>query len=288
MLEIFLEAAADGLLDTIKILPFLLLTYVLMEYLEHRTQDKTLLAIRRAGRLGPLFGGILGIIPQCGFSASAASFFSGRVITAGTMIAVFLSTSDEMLPIMLSSSVPVGTIVRILLTKALIGIVFGFMIDFLFRRFNQRRIGDGIHDICRQDDCDCEEEGIIRSALKHTLQIVIFLAIISILMNIVIGFIGEEALGSLFLNKPVIGEFAAGVIGLIPNCAASVVITTLYMEGGMSSGAMMSGLLVGAGVGLLVLFRNNRRRKENIQLTAILYICGVIGGILVNALKIVY
>ena len=286
MIDILLDSIADGLLDTLKVIPFLFVTYLMMEYLEHRTQDKTLAAIRRADRLGPLFGGILGVIPQCGFSASAASLYAGRVITAGTMIAVFLSTSDEMLPLMLSSNVPVPVIGRILLTKALIGVCAGFAVDFLFRRFNQRRIGSSIHDLCEHDDCSCEEEGIVRSALKHTINIVLLLTVTAVLMNIVIGLVGEDALGSLFLNRLVAGELAAGLIGLIPNCAASVVITKLYLEGGMSAGAMISGLLVGAGVGLLVLFRNSRRTRENIQLTLILYVCGVLGGLLTGALGI--
>ena len=286
MTEILVDAVADGLLDTLKVIPFLFITYLLMELLEHHTQEKTLAAIRRADRLGPLFGGILGVIPQCGFSASAASFYAGRVITAGTMIAVFLSTSDEMLPLMLSANVPFGTLVRILATKAVFGIAAGFAVDFLFRRLNQRKIGSSIHDLCAHDDCSCDEDGIVKSALKHTLNIILFLAITSVLMNIVIGLVGEDALAGLFLNRPVVGELAAGLIGLIPNCAASVVITTLYLQGGMSAGAMMSGLLVGAGVGLLVLFRNSRRMKENIQITLILYVCGVLGGLLVGAMRL--
>ena len=281
MLELITDAGLDALLDTLKILPFLFATYLLMEYLEHRVQEKTLAMIRRADRLGPLPGGILGIIPQCGFSAAAASLYAGRVITAGTMIAVFLSTSDEMLPIMISTRVGTGTILRILLIKALLGICFGFAVDFLFRRFNVRRIGESIHDLCEHDDCDCEES-ILRSAWKHTVNTCLFLLAVTFAMNVIIEAVGEDALSSLFLNRRLIGELIGGLMGLVPNCAASVVITSLYLEGGMSAGAMMSGLLVGAGVGLLVLYRNNRKPNQNLQLTAILYICGILGGLLID------
>lgn len=268
----------DCLIDTLKTVPFLFLTYLLMEYIEHRTSDKTKSMIRRAGKWGPLFGGVLGVIPQCGFSAAAAGLFSGRVITLGTLLAVFLSTSDEMLPILLSSQVPLPLILRILAQKAVIGVLAGFFVDFVFRKFNQRKIGSKIHDICVQEHCECEHS-IVKSALKHTGNIALFLLVVSLALNLVIGLIGEENLGRLILNWPVAGELLAGVIGLIPNCAASVVITTLYMEGAMSAGAMMAGLLVGSGVGLLVLFRTNKSRAENLKISAMLYVIGVLGGI---------
>ncbi len=285
MAELLLDALIDGAIDTLKIIPFLFVTYLLMEYLEHRTGDKTLALVRRAGRLGPMFGGVLGIIPQCGFSAAASGLYAGRVITAGTLIAVFLSTSDEMLPILISSHASPGLIASIVLRKALIGILFGFVIDFLFRKLNQRVIGSSIRDICEHEHCHCNEDtNILHSALRHTASITLFLFLISVLLNIVIGAAGEEALGNLVLNKPVIGQILAALIGLIPNCAASVVITQLYLEGAMGFGAMMAGLLVGAGVGLLVLFRTNRDLKENLQLTGILYVCGVLGGLLAELL----
>lgn len=271
----------DCVIDTLKTVPFLFLTYLLMEYIEHRTSNQTKSMIRRAGKWGPLFGGILGVIPQCGFSAAAAGFFSGRVITLGTLIAVFLSTSDEMLPILLSSQAPVSLILRVVAQKAVIGILAGFFVDFVFRKFNQRKIGSRIHDICVQENCECEHS-IVKSALKHTINIALFLLLVSLVLNLVIGLIGEENLGHLILNWPVAGEMLAGLIGLIPNCAASVVITTLYLEGAMSAGTMMAGLLVGAGVGLLVLFRTNKNRMENMKITAMLYVIGVLGGIIIN------
>ncbi len=280
-----LDAIWDGTLDTLKLIPFLFITYLVMEWVEHRTSDHTKTAIRKAGRLGPLVGGILGVIPQCGFSAAAASLYAGKVITAGTLIAVFLSTSDEMLPILLSERAGIGFIAKVLIVKALYGVIAGFLVDFLFRKLNERRIGVGIHGICTQEHCHCEK-GIVRSALKHTVSITFFILLISIALNILLAVVGTENLSNLVLNQPVIGEVLAGLIGLIPNCAASIALTQLYLEGVMSAGAMVSGLMVGAGVGLLVLFRTNRHTRQNIQLTILLYILGVAGGLIVQALRI--
>ena len=280
-----LDAIWDGTLDTLKLIPFLFITYLVMEWVEHRTSDHTKTAIRKAGRLGPLVGGILGVIPQCGFSAAAASLYAGKVITAGTLIAVFLSTSDEMLPILLSERAGIGFIAKVLIVKALYGVIAGFLVDFLFRKLNERRIGVGIHGICTQEHCHCEK-GIVRSALKHTVSITFFILLISIALNILLSIVGTENLSNLVLNRPVIGEVLAGLIGLIPNCAASIALTQLYLEGDMSAGAMVSGLMVGAGVGLLVLFRTNRHTRQNIQLTILLYILGVAGGLIVQGLRI--
>ena len=280
-----LDAIWDGTLDTLKLIPFLFITYLVMEWVEHRTSDHTKTAIRKAGRLGPLVGGILGVIPQCGFSAAAASLYAGKVITAGTLIAVFLSTSDEMLPILLSERAGIGFIAKVLIVKALYGVIAGFLVDFLFRKLNERRIGVGIHGICTQEHCHCEK-GIVRSALKHTVSITFFILLISIALNILLSIVGTENLSNLVLNRPVIGEVLAGLIGLIPNCAASIAFTQLYLEGVMSAVAMVSGLMVGAGVGLLVLFRTNRHTRQNIQLTILLYILGVAGGLIVQGLRI--
>ena len=280
-----LDAIWDGPLDTLKLIPFLFITYLVMEWVEHRTSDHTKTAIRKAGRLGPLAGGVLGVIPQCGFSAAAASLYAGRVITAGTLIAVFLSTSDEMLPILLSERAGIGFITKVLIVKALYGVIAGFLVDFLFRKLNERRIGVGIHGICTQEHCHCEK-GIVRSAIKHTVSITFFILLISIVLNILLAIVGTENLSNLVLNQPVIGEVLAGLIGLIPNCAASIALTQLYLEGVMSAGAMVSGLMVGAGVGLLVLFRTNRHTRQNIQLTILLYILGVAGGLIVQGLRI--
>lgn len=280
-----LDAIWDGTLDTLKLIPFLFVTYLVMEAIEHRTSDRTRTAIRKAGRLGPLAGGFIGIIPQCGFSAAAASLYSGRVITAGTLIAVFLSTSDEMLPILLSERAGMVFITKALAVKAVYGAIAGFAADILFPRFNERKIGIGIHGICTQEHCHCEKS-IVRSAAKHTLNITLFVFVISVILSILFAYWGADNMSNMFFNRPVIGEILAGLIGLIPNCAASIALTQFYLEGIISAGAMMSGLMVGAGVGLLVLFRTNRSTRENIELTVILYIAGVLGGIIAGGLPI--
>lgn len=279
------DAIADGAKDTVRLVPFLFLTYLVMEYIEHHTSDKTKTVIRRADRFGPLAGGLLGVFPQCGFSAAAASLYAGRVITAGTLIAVFLSTSDEMLPIFLSSRVDVGLILKVIAIKVVYGVIAGFVVDFLFRSLNVRKIGAGIHGICEAEHCDCEK-GIWTSSLKHTLSIAGYIFLISVVLNIVLEMIGTQNLENLVFNQPVIGEILAGLIGLIPNCAASVAITSMYLDGAMSAGAMMSGLMVGAGVGILVLARSNRSRRESAKMIGILYAAGVIGGLLTSMLRI--
>ena len=280
------DAVLDGFLDTVRLVPFLFLTYLVMEYIEHHTSDRTRAAIRRADRFGPLAGGLLGAFPQCGFSAAAASLYAGRVITGGTLIAVFLSTSDEMLPIFLSSRVDAGLILRVITIKIVYGVIAGFVVDFLFRSLNIRKIGEGIHGICEAQHCDCDEGGIFVSALRHTLSIALFLFLISTALNLFLEMVGTENLENLVFNQPVIGEMLAGLIGLIPNCAASVAITTMYLDGAMSAGAMMSGLMVGAGVGIVVLFRSNRAKRQSAKIVGILYVAGVAGGLLTSALRL--
>lgn len=279
-----LDIILDTLIDTVKLIPFLFLTYLVMEYLEHRTRKQTGQLVKKAGRLGPLFGSIAGAFPQCGFSAAASNLFAGRVITLGTLIAIYLSTSDEMLPILISENIGIDVILKILGIKMLIGVIAGFIIDFCFRN-QQYQHHDHIHEICEQEHCHCER-GIVRSALSHTIQITFFIAVITFGLNMVLHFVGEDVLAGFLLNKPVIGQMAASLVGLIPNCAASVVITQLYLEGAMSLGAMMSGLLTGAGIGILVLCRVNHNKKENAMVIGLLYVIGVLGGIVVEYLQI--
>ena len=283
MIERLLAGLTDALLDTLKILPFLFLTYLIMEWLEHKTGSRTQAAIRRAGKMGPFFGGILGIFPQCGFSAAASNLYAGGLITAGTLVAVFLSTSDEMLPIFISEAVPVGTILNVLATKMLLGIISGFVLDFLYHRLLRKEIRyKNIHTMCESEHCRCEE-GIFPSAVRHTLQITLFIFLITVALNILIEGIGEDRLSDLVLNIPVAGELIAGLIGLIPNCAASVVITQLYLEGIIGAGPMMTGLLAGAGVGVLLLCRMNHGRvMQNVGIIVFLYTSSVLWGILID------
>lgn len=276
------DVIIDTLIDNLKLLPFLFLTYLLMEYIEHKTGEKAEAAIRRAGKIGPLAGGVLGIVPQCGFSASASGFYAGRVISLGTLIAVFLSTSDEMLPICISHQAGIAVIAKILAFKAVAGIVLGFLTDAVMRLLKKGKKPEAIHCLCENDDCHCEEEGIIRSALHHTVKIAAFILIITFALNTAIHFIGEENLGRLFVDIPVLSSAVAGLVGLIPNCAASVVITELFLQGVISTGAMLSGLLTGSGIGLLVLFRTNRNIKENIGIALLVWLLGTAVGAAVS------
>ncbi len=284
-LELIEHVLEHSISDTISLIPFLFITYLLMEYLEHKTSEQTTQFIRKAGKTGPIWGGILGVIPQCGFSASASSLYAGRLITVGTLLAIYLSTSDEMLPILISEQVAPGLIGKILAMKALMGIVTGLVIDQLVMRMlhHPEKKAD-IHSICEHEHCHCEEGGIVRSALLHTLQIILYIFLITVLLNLAIEGIGEERLSGFLFNLPVVGQLVAALVGLIPNCASSVVITRLYLEGLLNGGAMMAGLLVNAGVGVLVLFRQHRNVKKNLQILAILYGVGVFWGILVQLL----
>lgn len=274
-----LHVLEHAILDTLRLLPFLFLTYLAMEYLEHRAANKVQLAVRRSGRLGPLIGSLFGIVPQCGFSTAAANLYAGRVITMGTLIAVFLSTSDEMLPVLISQRAPISLIARILAIKWVIGVIAGFAVDALPSERKKMVPQHHIHEMCEHDHCHCDEESIFRSSLVHTLQIGLFILAVCVGLEVLLEFGGEEMLAGLVLNRPVLGPVLAGLIGLIPNCASSVAITQLYLEQALSFGALLSGLLVNAGVGLLVLFRVNHNRKENVKILCFLYAVGVIAGI---------
>lgn len=288
MIDILLHTIKHTLEHGIKLLPFLFVTYLIMEYIEHKTGEKTKNIIKKSGKFGPLLGGILGIFPQCGFSAAASNLYTGKIITLGTLIAIFLSTSDEMLPILISESAPLSTILTILGIKLVIGVIAGCLIDLIGQALKkkqqakQEKIEEEISNICESEHCHCEEHGVLKSAIKHTLSIFIFIIIITFLINIIIEFIGEENLSNLVLNMPVVGPIIAGILGLIPNCAGSVVLTQLYLQQVISLGSMIGGLLVGSGIGILVLFRVNKNLKENLKILGLLYAIGVICGIIID------
>ena len=275
------EVLLHGFLDTLKLVPFLFLTYLLMEFIEHKATDKAERFMKKAGPVAPLIGGALGAVPQCGFSAAASNLFAGRVITVGTLVAVFLSTSDEMLPILISGKISALGIAVILIYKALVGIAVGFFADFLFRIFKREREEINIDEICDNDNCHCER-GIFYSALHHTLTISLFVLIVTLCLNTLIFFVGEESLGAIMYDKPIISHLIAAVFGLIPNCAASVVLSTLFADGLITAGTMMAGLFSGAGVGVLVLFRVNKHIKENLTVLGILVGAGIVFGILAD------
>lgn len=281
-----LDVILDTLIDSIKLLPFLFITYLLMEYIEHKMKHKSKEAIQKSGKWGPFFGSLLGIFPQCGFSVSATNLYAGRVITLGTLIAVYLSTSDEMLPIFISEAVSPIIILKILAIKLVIGMIAGFIIDLVINVLTKNKIKENIEQVCEEEHCHCNENGILKSSIHHTLNIFVYIIIISFIINTIVHFIGEEAIANLLLNKPIIGPLVSALIGLIPNCAASVIITNMYLQKVISFGSMMAGLLTGAGIGLAVLFKTNNEIKENIKIVVLLYSIGVIVGIVIDTLGI--
>jgi len=276
MKEIIIETLVDG----IKLLPFLLVTFLLIEWLEHKVNSKKI--INKSGKLGPLFGGVLGAFPQCGFSVSATNLYITRIVTMGTLIAVYLSTSDEMLPIMLSEGIAFSTILKILLIKVGIGVLIGFIIDLIFRKKQKIEI----KDLCEEEHCHCEK-GIFKSALHHTLSVFGFIIILSFILNTLLTYLGENTLQNLFLKDSIFSPFISSLVGLIPNCASSVAITELYLNGALTFGSAMAGLLTGSGVGILVLFKYNKNLKENLLILSIIYGVGVISGILIDLIGIV-
>ena len=251
-----------------------------MEYLEEKLEGHTGTLMRRAGRFGPLCGGLLGVVPQCGFSAAASSLYAGGVVTVGTLLSVYLSTSDEMLPILISHQTPLPAVLKILGLKALIGVVAGFLVDLICRRRGKEPSEENeIGRLCEDAHCHCQEgDSIFLAALRHTVGIGVFLLVFSFAIHLVLHWVGEDALMELLQQRPVVSVFLSALVGLIPNCAASVAITTLYLDGLLSFGSMMAGLLVGAGVGLLVLFKVHKKPVEDLKIVLALYVIGVVCG----------
>lgn len=281
-----LDACLDALIDTLKLIPFLLITYLFMEFLEHKTSDKVQFAVKRAGKWGPVIGSLLGAVPQCGFSAAASGLYAGRFATLGTLIAIYLSTSDEMLPIMISEHVGTKFILMVLGIKVLIGMVAGLLIDLVTRKpvHIEAKSPEAFTDLCEEEKCDCEH-GIVKSAIKHTLQITVFILVVSLAINIILFVLDAGKVESFVLNSRFVGPIVAPIIGLIPNCAASVALTQMYLEGFMSFGAMMSGLLASAGVGWLILLRVSHNRKDIVRVIGLLYGISVVSGIILNLIN---
>ena len=272
------EVVLHGFIDTLKLVLFLFLTYLLMEFIEHKASDKVKGTMSRAGNLGPVIGGVFGAVPQCGFSAAAANLYTGRVITLGTLIAVFLSTSDEMLPMLLAGNMEIGKILLIIVYKCAVGIVMGLAIDLTMRVMKIGKEDINIDEICDNDECHCEN-GIVHSALHHTLSVSLFVFAVTLLVNALVFFVGDEALSGTLLSLPVLSHILCALVGLIPNCASSVALTRLATSGIITTGAMLSGLFAGAGVGLLILFKMNKRMRENVAVVAILVVIGVVFGL---------
>ena len=278
--EVFLHAIKE----TLGLLPFLFLTYLLIEYIEHNAKERAEAFLSRSGAFAPIFGGLAGAIPQCGFSAAASNLYSGGVITLGTLIAVFLSTSDEMLPILITGNFSINAILAIVAYKTAVAILCGVAINIIYRP--SKRVFDVDED--HHDHCDCHhdncEGGIIRPAISHTVKITIFILFVNLVISSAVYFMGEDALVSILPKIPLVSHLITAIFGLIPNCAASVALTTLAAEGIISVGEMMSGLLSGAGIGMAILLRRNRSRKENLVIILVVVAIGAVFGLLADVI----
>lgn len=275
------ELLIDAILDTIKIFPYLLITFIVLEFIEHKLSKKNEKILSKNKHFGPVIGGILGGFPQCGFSVVASRLFSSRVITIGTIIAVYLATSDEMLPIMISEKVDILIILKIISFKVLVGIIIGFIVDLIYKRKDDIKVEDFTHE-CDHDNCHCNEHGILLSSIIHTLKIGGFILIANLLIGLMIYLVGEDKLSSILLGKNILNYFGASLIGLIPNCGSSVIVTKLYLSSLITVGTMLSGLLTGSGLGILLLFKTNKNLKENLLILSTVYFTGVIIGIIVD------
>lgn len=359
-MDLLIDILLDAGKDTLSLVPFLLVTYLALETLEHVAGDRVNGAIKRAGAAGPVVGSLLGMVPQCGFSAMAATLYAGRVVTLGTLVAVFLSTSDEMLPLLLAEQVPVQTMAMLLASKALIALVTGFIVDAAIRglRRNARAhaairrtvlgtaanpahvncahddhtggdiidevaeagvSADHIHELCERDHCGCDEDeddhghdhshdhgradahehhhghdhshshegapvlSIIRSAISHTVQVSVFIFLVTLILVAVLETFGESAIEQFLRGNETLAVLGSALVGLIPNCSASVVITQLYLEGALQLAPMLTGTLISAGVGYLVLFRTNRSARENAVFLVMMYVIGAGWGLILSA-----
>lgn len=288
-MDFLLDAMQDALKDGLLSIPVLFLAYLLMELLERSEKLNESTLMRYSRKAGPALGGLLGVIPQCGISGAAASLFATGAISVGTMLAVFFATSDEMLPVMLSSltdgSVKLSHILAIVAGKAALGILLGYLADGLLRkRFQSRK---DIHSFCEREHCSCDEEegSVLVSALKHTVKIALLLILVATALNSLFHWVDESALRSLLVDTPVLGELLVALFGLIPNCAVSVVITDFYLEGILPLGCLFSGLLANAGIGLLVLLRTNKNWRENLTILSVLYGLSAVSGIVITLMQ---
>nr|WP_275100685.1 putative manganese transporter [Olsenella profusa] len=324
-----LHELEHSLLDTLELVPLLFLTYLAMEAIEHSAGDRVQRVVERSGKAGPVVGALLGALPQCGFSAMAATLYAGRVVTVGTLVAVILSTSDEMVPVFLAHQAPLGRMLAIMAFKVAVGLVVGLAVDAVLRA--RHRAGDGrphISELCERAHCGCEDHdhdehghdhdhgavdaihgekdpscgcahdhghahghgrwAIVRSAAIHTVQVTLFIFVVTLVFGLVIEGVGQDSLGALLADHPVRATFVAALVGLVPNCGASVAITELYLDGVLATGPMVAGLLASGGMGLLVLWRTNAGARLNLTITAFVYAVAVVAGLAVGALGILF
>lgn len=278
------EVILDTIVDSLKLIPFLLVAFLIIELLEHKLNNKTKNIITKSKKIGPIIGSLLGVIPQCGFSVMATNLYITRIITLGTLISIYLSTSDEMLIIMISEKVEISLILKILLIKIFFGIVYGLIIDKIINK--KKKDKETNYELCDEEHCDCNHS-ILLSAIKHTLHITLFIFIITLIINTIFTLLGDNYLSKILLNNSILSPFITSLIGLIPNCAASVILTELYLNSTISLGALIGGLLTSSGSSLLVLIKNNKNQKENLSIVLLLYALGVLSGIIIELISLI-
>lgn len=278
------EVILDTIIDSLKLIPFLLVAFLIIELLEHKLNNKTKNIITKSKKIGPIIGSLLGVIPQCGFSVMATNLYITRIITLGTLISIYLSTSDEMLIIMISEKVEISLILKILLIKIFFGIVYGLIIDKIINK--KKKDKETNYELCDEEHCDCNHS-ILLSAIKHTLHITLFIFIITLIINTIFTLLGDNYLSKILLNNSILSPFITSLIGLIPNCAASVILTELYLNSSISLGALIGGLLTSSGSSLLVLIKNNKNKKENLSIILLLYALGVLSGIIIELISLI-
>lgn len=281
MAELIIDAAVDAVVDTIKIFPFLYVVYLFIEYIEHAHSEKLSAALKKLGPFGPIGGALLGCIPQCGFSAASANLYAGRMISFGTLIAVFAATSDEAVPLMFSDPQSASGVWKLILVKLIIGAAAGMIADLVIKLLpHKEKQGPQFEELCR--DCDCEHHHIAYSALIHAVKITLFILVVELVLGIAFAFAGAETVARTMLSGSPLQPFMTALFGFIPNCAASVIITRLYLDGALTFGSCISGLCTGAGAGLIVLFKANRNLKENFVIMASLYAAAVLSGLVID------
>lgn len=278
------EVILDTIVDSLKLIPFLLVAFLIIELLEHKLNNKTKHIITKSKKVGPIIGSLLGVIPQCGFSVMATNLYITRIITLGTLISIYLSTSDEMLIIMISEKVEISLILKILLIKIFFGIIYGLIIDKIINK--NKKDKETNYELCDEEHCDCNHS-ILLSAIKHTLHITLFIFIITLIINTIFTLLGDNYLSKILLNNSILSPFITSLIGLIPNCAASVILTELYLNSTISLGALIGGLLTSSGSSLLVLIKNNKNQKENLSIILLLYALGVLSGIIIELISLI-
>jgi len=274
-----LEIIIDTLLDGIKLLPFLFVAFLIIEFFEHKVNNKKI--ISKNNKYGPIVGALLGLFPQCGFSVMATNLYATRIVTLGTLISIYLATSDEMLPILLSRNVDFSLIIKILGIKFLVGMISGVIIDLLIKNKNEESVN---YQICEDEHCECSH-GIFLSTLKHTFNTLLFVLVTTFVINILFNYVDSRFLEKIFLKNTIFGSFVMSILGLVPSCGASIMITELYLNNMITFGSMIAGLLTGSGAAILVLFKVNKNVKDNLKILSTIYFVGSLIGLIIDLLS---